>query len=98
MQTNPGQPYGNSSRNPLLGPGTIQTDISAFKRFSLFDRASLLYRAELFNLFNRTNLGNPNGTLGNANFGRITSAGAPRQVQMAPKAGVLNLRSSTSHP
>lgn len=85
VQTNPGQPYGNSSRNPLLGPGTIQTDISAFKRFSLFDRASLLYRAELFNLFNRTNLGNPNGTLGNANFGRITSAGAPRQVQMALK-------------
>lgn len=80
-----GQPYGNSPRNPLIGPGTVRTDISAFKRFNLHEQWNLLYRAEIFNLFNNTNLGNPNGTLGNANFGRITSADIPRQVQMALK-------------
>lgn len=80
-----GQPYGNSPRNPLIGPGTVRTDISAFKRFALYEKLNLLYRAELFNLFNNTNLGNPNGTLGNANFGRITSADSARYVQMALK-------------
>jgi hypothetical protein len=80
-----GQPYGTSRRNPLLGPGTIQTDISAFKRFAIYRGSSLVFRSELFNLFNRTNLGNPNGTLGAANFGAITSAGTPRQVQFALK-------------
>lgn len=80
-----GVPYGSSHRDPIVGPGTVNTDISAFKRFKLYDRYSLLYRAELFNLFNNTNLGNPNGTVGNANFGKITSAGSPRIVQMALK-------------
>jgi hypothetical protein len=80
-----GQPYGNSPRDPMVGPGNVNTDISAFKRFQIYGRANLLYRAELFNLFNNTNLNNPNGVLGNANFGRITGASGARSVQMALK-------------
>jgi hypothetical protein len=80
-----GQPFGNSPRDPMVGPGNVETDVSAFKRFQIYGRANLLYRAELFNLFNNTNLNNPNGVLGNANFGRITSAGNARSVQMALK-------------
>ena len=30
----------------------------------------VLYRADAFNLFNRTNFGGINGTIGNVNFGR----------------------------
>ncbi|MBS1814733.1 MAG: carboxypeptidase regulatory-like domain-containing protein [Acidobacteria bacterium] len=80
-----GRLYGNSPRNPLIGPGTVNTDISAFKRFVVHEQANLLFRAEFFNLFNNTNLNNPNGVLGNGNFGRITGAADPRQMQLALK-------------
>jgi hypothetical protein len=44
-------------------------------------------RAEVFNLFNTVNYGNPNTTLTNPNFGRILSAGDPRIMQFALKYG-----------
>ena len=55
----------------------------------------LQLRAEVFNLFNRVNCGLPNaaifiatadgGAAYNANAGQITSAGAPRQMQLGVK-------------
>ena len=42
-------------------------------------------RAEVFNIFNNVNYGNPNTTFAAANFGRITSAGTMRQVQLGGK-------------
>ena len=41
------------------------------------------FRLEAFNLFDTVNLNNPNGNRNNVNFGRITSAGAPRVMQLA---------------
>jgi hypothetical protein len=80
-----GTPYGDSPRNPLIGPGYVNTDISAFKRFAIYEQSTLLFRAEIFNVFNNVNLNNPNGTLGSTNFGKITGAGSPRIVQLALK-------------
>lgn len=80
-----GVPYGNSHRNPLIGPGTINTDLSAFKRFAMYERLNLLFRAEAFNVFNHTNLNNPNGTQTAAAFGTITGAASPRVMQFALK-------------
>jgi hypothetical protein len=40
------------------------------------------FRLEVFNLFNHANLGNPNTTLTSSVFGRITSAGDPRILQV----------------
>ena len=80
-----GQPYGNSPRNPLIGPGNVDTDISAFKRFALYRESNLIFRAEFFNLFNNTNLNNPNGVLTAAAFGSITGASSARQMQLALK-------------
>lgn len=80
-----GNLYGNSRRNPLLSPGYVNTDLSAFKRFAIYGERNLLFRAEMFNAFNNVNLNAPNGTLGNANFGKITSAGSPRIAQLALK-------------
>jgi hypothetical protein len=85
QQVPAGTPYGNSPRNPIVGPGTVDTDLSAFKQFPIHDRLTVLYRIEAFNLFNNTNLNNPNGTLTAAQFGAITGAGAPRVLQMAAK-------------
>ena len=43
------------------------------------------FRLEVYNLFNNVNYGNPNGQFGSANFGRITSAGNMRQMQLGVK-------------
>jgi hypothetical protein len=80
-----GTPYGNSPRNPLIGPGTINTDLSAFKRFAIYERLDLLFRAEAFNALNHTNLNNPNGTETAAAFGTITGAAPGRVMQFALK-------------
>ena len=38
-------------------------------------------RADIFNLFNRVNFGQPVNTINSANFGQSTTAGAGRLVQ-----------------
>ncbi|MCX6619687.1 MAG: TonB-dependent receptor, partial [Acidobacteria bacterium] len=84
--------WGNLPRNALRGPGLWQMDLSVFKTSALTERFQLEFRAELFNLFNRAQFGNPNANFSNlGTFGTITSvvntsptgAGGPRQVQLA---------------
>ena len=43
----------------------------------------LQFRVEAFNAFNWVNWSNPNGTLGNTNFGVISSAAAAREMQLS---------------
>jgi hypothetical protein len=46
----------------------------------------IVFRTEFFNAFNRPQLGQPNGTIGNRTFGRITStASPPRILQLSLK-------------
>ena len=77
--------FGNSPRNQVRGPGNFNTDLSLTKIFPLSGVNSRRFevRIEAFNVFDNVHLNNPNGTMNNANFGRITSAGDPRIVQMA---------------
>lgn len=77
--------FGNSGRNNLRGPGSANVDWGLFKQIPIVERHTLQFRAEFFNLFNRTNLGLPNNNLQSAQFGRITSAGSPRVIQFALK-------------
>lgn len=76
-------PYGNVARNSLIGPGFFNTDLAGFKSFPIWRENSLLFRAELFNLFNNVNLSNPNGTFTSPLFGKVTASGNARQVQFA---------------
>jgi Carboxypeptidase regulatory-like domain/TonB-dependent Receptor Plug Domain len=85
FQTNALGTFGNSPRNFLYGPGEINADMALMKLFSLPEKARFELRAEAFNTFNHTNLGNPNSTLTSSAFGKITSAGAPRILQFAGK-------------
>jgi len=56
------------------------------RRITLSDRMSLRIEAQVFNLFNRENLNLPNVYADSpATFGRIFSAKAPRQVQLAAR-------------
>ena len=78
--------YGNAGRDSLRGPGFWNFDFSVFRNFTLMERLHLQFRSEFFNVFNHTNFNNPSATLGNANFGVITStANGPRTIQMALK-------------
>jgi hypothetical protein len=75
--------YGNAQTGIIRGPGQELFNTSLYKTFSVTDRAHLEFRAEAFNTFNHTNPGNPNTTLGNANYNKITSAADPRILEFA---------------
>jgi len=77
--------FGTLGRNTGTGPGQATVDFSVFKNFVMpwGEGHKAEFRSEFFNLFNRANLGNPNTSRINALFGRITSAGEPRIVQLA---------------
>ena len=80
--------YGTLGRNVLRGPRFGNTDLSIARAFPLGFREGLrvLFRSEFFNLFNHPNLGLPAATIGNSNFGQITSTdGAPRILQLSLK-------------
>ena len=55
--------YGNLGRGTLTGPGLADVDLSLFKNTAVSEKASLQFRAEFFNLFNRSNFGPPNTTV-----------------------------------
>ena len=77
--------FGNAGRNILRGPGNATVDFGMIKVFPLRERHRMQFRAEMFNLFNRVNLNNPNSNQSAANFGKITNAGSPRVIQLALK-------------
>jgi hypothetical protein len=77
--------FGTAGRNIIPGPGQVDVTFGLFKNFAVREGHRLQFRAELFNALNRVNLGNPNMNRSSGNFGRITSAGAPRVVQLALK-------------
>jgi hypothetical protein len=84
--------YGNLTRNLLRGPGFTQFDVIVNKKFSITETSHLDFRAEIFNLFNKTNFGNPPTTLPNV-LGTATNQLQPRQAFTATAAGnfgVLN--------
>jgi len=76
---------GNSSRNPVRGPGFKDADIALVRRIPIGERKTIDARAEIFNLTNTPPWGAPNTVLGAAGFGTITSAGDPRVIQLALK-------------
>lgn len=77
--------FGNAGRNILVGPGTFNIDLSAHKVFVIRERLRLQYRAEFFNVLNHTLLNNPDTSVNDSTFGRITGARDPRILQMALK-------------
>jgi hypothetical protein len=53
----PSWPYGNEQRSSLYGPGNVNTDLSVFKTFPIYDAVRLQFRAEAFNVIGNVNLG-----------------------------------------
>jgi len=51
--------FGTYGRNQLFGPGFSDVDLSVVKTTQVTERVHAQLRAELFNVFNHANLGNP---------------------------------------
>jgi hypothetical protein len=76
-----------TQRTICCGPGLIDWDFSVHKKIVLSETKYVQFRAEIFNVFNRTNYSNPDGHFsdGTTEFGKITQAGDPRLLQFALK-------------
>jgi hypothetical protein len=90
----PSGSFGNVGRNTIQSPGYKIWDFSVFKFFHTSEKTDLEFRAEFFNLPNHTNFlfalsgpqnGNNATILGTQQFGNLTAARAPRQIQFALK-------------
>jgi hypothetical protein len=85
--------WGDAGRNILRAPDFWQMDSSLEKKFPVTERTFISFRADVFNIFNRAQLGNPNVKWTNPSagttFGQITTpyttsavgTGTPRQFQ-----------------
>ena len=72
--------YGTAGRNIFSGPGFVNLDLSLFRKFRLTERVGGEFRAESFNFTNTPHFNRPGSTLGNADFGEVTSAVADQRV------------------
>jgi hypothetical protein len=77
--------YGNARRNIIDAPGISNFDFSLFKNFRITEKQQLQFRTEVFNLFNHPQFDPPSTVFGTSSFGRISSAGDGRQIQVALK-------------
>jgi hypothetical protein len=77
--------FSTTSRSLCCGPGLNDWDVTFSKRVSLSESKYFQFRADIFNLFNRTSFFNPDGNFSNTTFGQILQARDPRLVQFALK-------------
>jgi hypothetical protein len=75
--------YGNLGRDTLIGPGLATWDLSLLKNTAIHERANLQFRAEFFNVLNRSNYNTPNAVV-------FTPSG------VSPTAGVITSTATTS--
>ncbi|HWB99950.1 MAG TPA: carboxypeptidase regulatory-like domain-containing protein [Bryobacteraceae bacterium] len=86
FRTNAVGTVGNVGINTMRGPGLATVDFGMYKNIPIREQKTLQFRAELFNIFNNANFGNPNSTANNSNFGRILSTTTtPRVVEFSLK-------------
>jgi len=82
--------FGNSARNVIIGPTLYTVDLSASKLTKVSERASVQFRAEIFNVLNRANFSLPNVDFNTTTFGAISetpdvTAGNPRLGEGGPR-------------
>ena len=64
---------GDINRDGLPGPDFVNTDFSIIKNTKLTERFNLQFRAEMFDVFNHPNFGDPGNVLASASSNAITS-------------------------
>jgi hypothetical protein len=87
---------GNSSRRFFAGPGLNNWDMALLKDTAITESTKLEFRVELFNAFNHTQFGQPDGNITDTftrnpqtqvvtGFGTINTANPPRIMQLSLK-------------
>lgn len=83
---------GGLGRNALGGEAFSDVDFGLMKTTKLTERFGTEFRADIFDLFNNPNFGNPGLFAGTSTFGRIFSTrfptgdfGSSRQIQLSLK-------------
>ena len=77
--------FGNVPKNTFSAPGYFDWDTALLRDFTITERYRFQFRAEYFNVVNKTDLGAPVSSLTAAGFGSITSSLNPRIAQFALK-------------
>jgi hypothetical protein len=75
--------WGNAGRNILTGPPLWQDDSAVEKNFHITERNNVIFRAEAFNIFNRSQYGQPSSSLS------ITSKAGVRTLTVPASFGTI---------
>ncbi len=89
--------FGNAPRNSIIGPRFNVFDVSLNKTTRIYEKVSLQFRAEAFNIFNHTNFSLPNVDRNSSAFGAISetpdvTAGNPRLGEGGPRVLQFGLK------
>lgn len=76
---------GNTGVDTLQAPGMKNINMSLLRNFTIWENLRFEFHFDTFNSFNWVNLGGPDATMTDPNFGKITSAGGMRQLQLGGK-------------
>ncbi len=79
----PAYTSGNAPRFQFYGPGIENWDMSLMRNIPIREKMRLQFRGEFYNAMNHPNFKNPNTTIGNVNYGKITSDNGPRNIELA---------------
>ena len=79
------QGFGNAGKDAIPGPNRVNFSTSLYKSFAFTEKARFEFRAETFNTFNHTQPNGVGNTLGNGNFGTVTSFYDPRALEFGGK-------------
>ena len=81
--------FGNYPINTLIGPQFIQQDLSLGKTFKFTERIGFTLRTDARNIFNHTNMGNPNNNVQASNVGQITGLAGGAYMRSLQFSGTL---------
>ena len=89
----PGVGLGDAGRNSLRAPGFFQWDLSLMKNFAVTEKVTVQFRADIFNILNHPNFGNPNVGICNAVAAPVTTPApgcAPVPLTTDPSGQSIN--------
>jgi hypothetical protein len=81
--------FGNYPINTLIGPQFIQQDLSLGKTFKFTERIGFTLRTDARNVFNHTNMGEPNNNVQASNVGQITGLAGGAYMRSLQFSGTL---------
>jgi hypothetical protein len=80
-----GNAFGNVSRDSIMGPGTVQNNMSLSKTVNMGETRSMEIRATASNVFNTVQYSGVGTALNSPTAGQVTSAGSMRAFQFTAR-------------